>query len=266
MDVTGKIAVVTGGGRGIGRAIALVLAQNGADVAVGDINLEDACGVAAEITETARQSIAVPLDVTSRESVVSMAREVVSRFGRIDILVNNAGVVAAPGWEERKDPNEADWEATYSVNVMGTATVTDVVAGYMKERRYGKIINISSIAGRLGSLTSAPYSASKAAVINLTQFSSLELAPFNINVNAICPGLLWTPMWRRIGTRWGFDSEKWKGASVREVFDGTIKERVPLGREQTPEDVGNLTAFLASDFACNITGQTINLSGGSHIN
>ena len=265
MDVTGKVAMVTGGGRGIGRAICLTMAQNGADVVVADINLKDAKAVAAEVVDLGRQSVAECADVTNQESVEHMAEQVIARFGCIDILVNNAGVIAAPGWEQRERSTDEDWDATFEVNVKGMARVTNVVASYMKERRYGKIVNISSIAGRLGTMTSAPYGASKAGVINLTQYSALELAPFNINVNAICPGLLWTPMWERIAVHWSLDQEKYPGHTPREIFDRAVDERIPLGREQTPEDIGYAVAFLASDYARNITGQTLNLSGGSHM-
>jgi NAD(P)-dependent dehydrogenase (short-subunit alcohol dehydrogenase family) len=206
------------------------------------------------------------LDVTDQESVERMAEQAVERFGRIDILVNNAGTIGAPGWEERERANESDWDVIYAVNVKGMARVIDVVAGYMKERRYGKIVNIASIAGRLGSLTNIAYGTSKAGAINLTQSTALELAQFNINVNAICPGLLWTPMWDRITSHLSLDREKWEGLSQREIFDRMVKERIPLGREQAPEDVGHLAAFLASDYAKNITGQAINVSGGSHMN
>ena len=136
----------------------------------------------------------------------------------------------------------------------------------MRERRYGKIVNIASVAGRIGSTTSAPYSISKAGVISYTQAIGLEEAKHNINVNAICPGLLWTPLWRRIAVRHGAHRDEDKGLTDREVFDKYVKERTPLGREQTPEDIGNAVAFLASDAAQNITAQALNVSGGSHIN
>ena len=266
MDVADKIALVTGGGRGIGRAISTVLAQNGADIVVADINLDDALSVAAEVSEMGRQSIAQHADVTVRESIDVLVDAAIQRFGRIDILVNNAGIVAAPGWEERERPSEDDWDLIYAVNVKGVAGVTESVAPHMKRRRYGKIVNIASIAGRIGSRTSAPYSASKASVINLTQNFALELAEFNINVNSVCPGLLWTPMWHRIATRYGTIPGDRQGLPPREVFDRHVKQVIPRGREQTPEDVGHAVAFLASDYAKNITGQALNVSGGSHMN
>jgi len=266
MDVTDKIALVTGGGRGIGQGIATVLARNGADVAVADINLDDALSVAAEISDMGRQSMAQRVDVTVQESVDSTVEAVLKRFGRIDILVNNAGIIGAPGWEERETPSEEDWDSIYAVNVKGMAKATGAVAPHMKERRYGKIVNIASVAGRLGSTTSAAYAASKASVINMTQTWAVELAGFNINVNSICPGLLWTPMWMRIATHFGTLPGDHTGQSPRDVFDQHVERRIPLKREQTPEDIGNAVTFLASDYAQNITGQALNVSGGSNMN
>jgi len=266
MDVTGKKAIVTGGGRGIGRAISLELARNGADIAIGDINLEDAVKVAEEIEDINQIGIASFLDVTSSDSVDNMVGKVLKRFGRIDILINNAGIIAAPGWEDREESTDDDWDLIYEVNVKGMAKVTQRVAKSMKQQLYGKIINISSIAGRIGNLTHIPYGASKASVINFTQSMALTLAPFDINVNAICPGMLWTPMWQRIAERSSTISDISRGLSPREVFDKAVKQRIPLGREQTPEDVAYVSVFLASDLAKNITGQTVNVSGGSHMN
>jgi NAD(P)-dependent dehydrogenase (short-subunit alcohol dehydrogenase family) len=266
MDVTDKIALVTGGGRGIGRGIATVLARNGADVAVTDLNLDDALSVAAEVSKMGRESMAQRVDVTVQESVESMVEAVLGRFGRIDILVNNAGIVAAPGWEERARWSEEDWDLVYAVNVRGVARVTEAVAPHMTARRYGKIVNIASGAGRQGQADGGPYSASKASVINMTQTWAAELAEYNVNVNSICPGLLWTPMWQRIATRLGIIGEDERGLPPREVFDQQVATRVPLKREQTPEDIGSATAFLASDYAKNITGQALNLNGGIHMN
>ena len=266
MNVSGKVAVVTGGGRGIGRGIVLVLARNGADVVAADINVEDAQSVAQEVADSGSQSMAVWLDVTDQQSVDRMAQEVIARFGRIDILVNNAGIIAASGWERRERPSEEDWDQVYEVNVKGVARVTEAVARSMKERRYGKIVNISSIAGRVASPLHPPYGASKAGVISLTQASARELAPFNVNVNAICPGLIWTPIWERIASHEVLHDKNVEGLNTREVFDLNVRDRTLLGREQTPEDIGNLAAFLASDYAENITGQAINVSGGSHFN
>jgi NAD(P)-dependent dehydrogenase (short-subunit alcohol dehydrogenase family) len=135
----------------------------------------------------------------------------------------------------------------------------------MRRRQYGKIINIASVAGRQGGTDNPPYNVSKAGVISLTQAYALELASDNINVNAICPGLLWTPMWERIAKRRIRMDESMGGLSPRRAFNRIVSERIPLGREQTPEDIGNLAVFLASDLSENITGQAINVNGGSRL-
>ena len=266
MDLTDRVAIVTGAGRGIGRGIATVMARCGATVAVADMNLDDASSVAVELADMGRESVALEADVTVQEEVDALAASVIDRFGRIDALVNNAGIIAAPGWEDREQPSEEDWDMLYEVNVKGVARVTEAVLPQMRERRFGKIVNIASVAGRVGSTTSAPYSISKAGVISYTQAIAIEEAKHDINVNAVCPGLLWTPLWRRIAVRHGVHRDEDKGMTAREVFDKYVKERTPLGREQTPEDIGNAVAFLASDAAKNITGQALNVSGGSHIN
>ncbi len=262
MDVTDRIAVVTGGGRGIGRGIVLALAKHGADIVVADLIVDNAKNVAAEVESMGRRSFAGVLDVVDQASVDNMVQEAIDRFGRIDILVNNAGVIAAPGWEDRDWPNEEDWDLLYAVNVKGVARVTGAVSPHMKERRYGKVINLSSTSGRRGEPGFHPYCASKAAVISLTQAAAMELAPFNVNVNAICPGLLWTPMFERIVDRKRKWNENTEGLSPRDLFDMQVKRETPLGREQTPEDIAYLATFLASDYAKNITGQSINVDGG----
>ena len=145
------------------------------------------------------------------------------------------------------------------------STQPSAVAPHMKERNYGKIVNIASIAGRQGSPRNPPYNVSKTGVISLTQGQALELAAFNINVNAICPGLLWTPMWERMTARQAMTPNP-EEKSQRELFEEHVQNTIPMRKEQTPEDIGNLAAFLASDFAHNITGQSINVSGGLFMN
>ncbi|MDP6081801.1 MAG: SDR family NAD(P)-dependent oxidoreductase, partial [Arenicellales bacterium] len=157
MDVTGKIAIVTGGGRGIGRGIVLALAGNGADVVVADIVEDDAKDLAGEIEAMGRRALACVVDVTDQASVDRMVDGTIDRFGRIDILVNNAGIIAAPGWEQRETSSEEDWDRIYDVNVKGMARATNAVAARMRENRYGKIINISSVAGRQGNPFNTPY-------------------------------------------------------------------------------------------------------------
>ncbi len=268
MDLNDKVAIVTGSGRGIGRAIAEEMARYGASVVVSDLDGDAVARTAAEIRadfpHVAVDSSA--LDVTDDDSVANMTAQVIDRFGRIDILVNNAGIIGAPGWENREQPAEIDWDRIYEVNVKGIARVSDCVAESMKTKRYGKIVNIASVAGRQGSMRNPPYNASKSGVISLTQAYALGLAPFNINVNAICPGLLWTPMWERIATRTINLNDSMEGMTPREAFEQFVAQSIPLGREQTPRDIGRLAVFLASDLAMNITGQAINVNGGSGMN
>ena len=178
MNVTDKIAIVTGGGRGIGRAISHVLAKNGADVVVADINEGDAQAVSQELGALGRRSQAVAVDVTDQCSVDELAAQTLDEFGRIDIVVNNAGTIGAPGWEERLRPNDDDWDHIHEVNVKGIAKVTETVAEHMKSRQYGKIVNIASVAGRVGTRTNFAYGASKAAAINLTRCYAVEFAPY----------------------------------------------------------------------------------------
>ena len=265
MDVTDQIAIVTGGGRGIGRAIAHVLASNGADVVVADINEGDAQAVCGEINEHGGRSIAVAVDVTDSDSTENLAAQTLGEFGRIDILVNNAGTIGSPGWEGRDRPNDDDWDHIHNVNVHGIARVTDAVVEHMKSRRYGKIVNIASVAGRTGTRTNFAYGASKAAAINLTRCYAADLAPHSIHVNCGCPGLVGTKMWERIASRrigQGIDDEM----TTRESFDQFVASNTPLGREQTPEEIANAVVFLASDAASGITGQALNVDGGYAMN
>jgi NAD(P)-dependent dehydrogenase (short-subunit alcohol dehydrogenase family) len=267
MDITGKIALITGSGQGIGKGIATAFANHGARVVTADRNLRNAMEVESSLNEIVQNSMAIKVDVTNQSSVNSMIQQVIQKFGRIDILVNNAGIIAAPGWEEREHPNEEDWEMVYEVNLRGVARVMEAVAPLMKNKRYGKIINISSGAGRRGSThPNPPYNASKAAVISMTQSLAMELASFNINVNAICPGPLWTPMADLISYRRGNLQGLLKTMTPRQIFDKYVNENVPLGRPPMPDDIGNMAAFLASDYSMNITGQTINVNGGSLMN
>ena len=266
MDVTDRIAVVTGAGRGIGRGIALVLAQNGADVAVADIELENAESVAEEVNALGRKSKGLFLDVTNQQSSEKLVEDVLTEFGRIDILVNNAGIIAAHGWEARRRDDDDDWDRIYEVNVRGIARMSDLVSGLMKEEGYGKIVNIASTAARQGGAGMGAYCSSKAAVVSITQSFALELAPYNINVNTVCPGLLWTPMWERIANRRASLLDNPENKSPRQLFDDYVEQSTPLKREQTPEDIGNAVAFFCSDVSKNITGQALNVCGGSYMN
>ena len=262
MELNGKIAIVTGGGNGIGRGISLELASRGANIVLGEIVVDAAEQVAQEIEAAGRDAIAVETDVTDQASTDSLFDAAIERFGTIDILVNNAGVGGAPGWWERGVSSEEDWDAAFDVNVFGIVHCTKSVEGHMRSQRSGKIVNIASVAGRIGAGGIAHYSASKAAAINVSQAYAIRLAPSNINVNAVCPGLLWTDLWEKLAVRRKVMRPNERELSGREVFLSRIAETTPMNREQTPEDIAKVTAFLVSERARNITGQAINVTGG----
>jgi len=263
MRLENKVAVVTGGGLGIGRGIVLCLAREGADVVVPDINLEGANKVAGEVQGLGRKSLAVKTDVTKRQEVEDMVKKTLDTLGRIDILVNNAGLMVNRLGMPFLNNEEEDWDITFAVNVKSVFLVCKAVVPHMIERRYGKIINLSSVAGRFASQTSPPYSVAKAGVITFTQILAKDLAKYNINVNAICPGFLWTSFWERLSPIIAKQNPAYAGMSPRQVFEDRVKTLVPLQREQTPEDIGNAVSFLVSEEARNITGQALHVDGGT---
>lgn len=264
IDLTGRVAIVTGGGNGIGRGIAVRLASAGADIYVADIDLEAANSVSKELSEFGHRAEAGLVDVTDQSSTDAMVIDAISKLGQVDILVNNAGVGGAPGWTERAAGSTEDWIKVFEVNVLGIVHASKSVSDHMIERGTGKIVNIASGAGRRGSPGFAHYSSSKASAINVTQAFAYQLASHKINVNSVCPGVLWTSLWHDISDRRlriiG-DSE----TSGREYFEQRLSG-IPLGREQTPEDIGNAVAFLSSDRAGSITGQALNVDGGAMMN
>jgi len=257
-----RTAVVTGAATGIGRAIALKLAGQGANIVVADLVPETDEDAVGGVRSLGVEALPCEMDVTDPQSVAGMVRRAREHFGAIDILVNNAGIVGAPGWYDETGSREEDWVACYNVNLKGVVIVTDAIAHFMKEARFGKIINISSLAGREGRPSLAHYSATKAAVISYTQSLAKTMAGFNVNVNAICPGLLWGAMWQQVGSRYARTTPEWEGLPAREVFERMVAQRIPMGRGQTQDDIGELAAFLASEDARNITGQAINVDGG----
>ena len=263
-DLREKVAIVTGGASGIGTGICKALSGQGATVMVADLNEGRAQSVAYELPG---DSDALALDVTKRESVQHVVEVTLEKFGQVDILVNDAGVIGAMGWWERAEGNDEDWQTTFDVNVRGLVMMSEAVTPHMKERRYGKQINIASIAARRGG-EEPYYCVSKAAVANWTQSQAARLASFSVNVNAICPGLLWTPMFSRLAQHRTKHAwvEKYRGLKDRQLFDQMVDDMIPMKREQTPEDIGKMAAFLASDDAKNITGQAVNVDGGIYMN
>lgn len=258
----GRVALVTGGGRGIGRGIVLALAREGADVAIADLDLESAEATAKEVETLGRRSLVAPADVTDADSVRAAVGQTLRELGGVDALVNNAGV--APD-RLGLEATEADFDRCYAVNLKGIWHVTTALLPHFRERGGGRVVNIASIAGRKGVDVLAPYAASKAAAISLTQSLAAALGRENVNVNAVCPGLLWTPMWEKLESMFRRDDAP-EVVSERAAFDAYIQANCPLGREQTPEDIGAAVAFLVSDDARNITGQALNVDGGISMN
>lgn len=268
----GKIAIVTGAGQGIGRGIAHRFAQEGAHVVVAEYNRTNAEAVAAESTKFGTEAMAYPVDIGDIAQIEQMVKDVVKRFGRIDVLVNNAGV-SMPG--PLFDLTAETWDPVMRVNLRGLFFCLQLVAKQMvaqipdevkqagrAERSYGKIVNFSSIAGRSGRPYDAVYSATKWGVISLTQSAASYLAPYNINVNAVCPGLVPTPMWDNIDRIQGVQRQ---GLQPGEWMRRTI-ESIPLKRAATPADIAAAVSFLCSEDADYITGQALNVDGGVEMN
>ena len=273
-QLDGRSALVTGGGRGIGRGISLVLASRGAEVCVSDLDVESAEQVAAEINEGGGNAVASGGNVTDIDSITDVANTAIDAFGKLDICVPNAGVIGGKDFNSRRDYISEDWDMTWQVNVRGVVNTADAVAEHMKERRYGKIVIIASHGGRAprgvpdagrGS-AQGPYMVSKAAAIQWTHWLAMSLGQYNINVNAVCPGRLWTPMWQAIAENHKELNPDLAHMTPREIFEMQIKGTMPLGREQTPEDIGKAVAFFASDDASEITGQALNVNGGGIMN
>ena len=261
MRLTGKVAMVTGGGTGIGRAIVLAMAREGADILVPDIQLANAEAVVGEVRALGRTAVAQQVDVTKESQIQTVIREGIRACGQIDILVNNAGVNPGLGLPFTRQV-EADWDKVFDVNVKSVFFTCKAIAPHFMERRAGKIVNIASIAGPLSSTTMPSYSVSKMGIITFTKIVAKELAPYNVNVNAICPGLLYTDMWKKIGEVIRETNPAYADLTPRQMFEKRVEEWIPMKREQTPEDIGHAAVFLASEEARNITGQALMVDGG----
>ncbi len=262
MRLQGKVAVVTGGGSGIGRGIVLCMAKEGADVAIPDIQDGNAQAVVKEVLALGRKAVGFRCDVTKSGDVQAAVDRAKKELGKIDVLVNNAGMASAPGMPFTNN-SEEDWDKTYAVNLKSVFLMSKAVAPYFIERKAGRIINIASIAGPLAALTMPPYSVAKGGVITFTRVIAKELAPHGITVNAICPGVLWTAFWENLAKYIADTNPAFKGMTPRQVFDKRVGDIIPMKREQTPEDIGWAAVFLASEEARNITGQALNVDGGS---
>jgi meso-butanediol dehydrogenase / (S,S)-butanediol dehydrogenase / diacetyl reductase len=261
MRLAGKVAIVTGGGSGIGRGIVLAMAREGADVAIPDIQIMNAEKVADEVKALGRKAVPMRTDVTSSADARSMVDRTRDVFGRIDVLVNNAGMAAPPGLPFTNN-TEDDWDRTFAVNTKSVFLTCKAITPYFIERRAGRIINIASIAGPLAAPTMPPYSVAKQGVITFTRIVAKELAPHGITVNAICPGVLWTDFWQKLAQHIASTNPAFAGMSARQVFDKRVTDIIPMKCEQQPEDIGWAAVFLASDEARYITGQALNVDGG----
>ena len=257
-DLTGKTALVTGGGSGIGKGIAVILAGQNASVAVSDIDKGRAAEVAGEIDGKVS---ALQLDVTDADAVQRCVDRVVSDWGALDILINNAGVGSAPNRIGGAD-REEDWDVTFAINVKGTVHCCDAAIPHMRERRYGKIVNIASMAGHVGRRSTGAYAASKAAVLRYSKGLAATLAPDNINVNVICPGAVWTRFQEEGALVRQRQDPSLAGQQPEHIFEDQYDSVIPLGRVQTAEDIGKVAAFLASEDARNVTGQCVHVDGG----
>ena len=244
MSLEGKVALVTGAGRGIGRAIAEELANRGADVVLADRMVENAQSSAQEIAAlTGRQTLAVEVDVSSMESAKAMVEQVLERFGKVDILVNNAGVTR-DNLIMRMD--EAEWDAVIDINLKGVWNCSKAVIRAMMKQRYGRIVNISSVSGLAGQAGQTNYSASKAGVIGFTKALAREVASRQITVNAVAPGFVPTAL----------------TVDLPEDLKEAMMKITPLGRMGKPEEIAFAVAFFASDEAAYITGQVLSVDGG----
>ena len=246
MKLTGKVALVTGAAQGIGKAVALLLARHGADIVVSDINLEKAEETAKEIESIGQKAMAIKVNVASLNDVERMVEAVLKKFGKIDILINNAGIT--------RDKlilrmTEEDWDIVLNVNLKGTFNCTKAVVRHMAKQRSGKIVSIASVVGEMGNAGQVNYAASKAGVIGLTKTIAREFAKRGINVNAIAPGYIETPM--------------------TEVLSDKVKEElkrlIPMERLGKPEDVAEAVLFLVSEESNYITGQVLNVNGGIYM-
>lgn len=247
MDLANKVAIVTGGSRGIGKEIALELARNGANIAITYVsNDQKAKEVVDEILSLGVKAIAIKADVSKEEEVQDMIKKVEEEFNSVDILVNNAGITKDNLLIRMK---EEEWDQVMNVNLKGTFLCTKAVSRMMMKKRYGKIINITSVVGIIGNIGQGNYSASKAGVIGFTKSMARELASRGIRVNAVAPGFIETDM---------------TDVLKEDIKDAMLKS-IPLGIFGKPKDIADAVVFLASSKSDYITGQVINVNGGMNM-
>ncbi len=279
MKLEGRVAIVSAAGRGIGKGIALGLAAEGATVVVNSYSADTTAATVAAIEAAGGKAVCMPGDITQPDMILKTVAETLEKFGQIDILVNNVGAgsksnEAVP--EGPLGPVAATWNMLYKQNLLPTVLMTEAVVPHMKERTSGKIVHISSIAGRtpmsdrmLKFFVPPGYGAMKAALISYTQTMAELLGPHNINVNSVCPGIVYTDAWKGNAERAVNSLPEFKGREAREWFEGIARgdyphifDRTPMRREQTVEDIANAVVFLCAEDSMNITGQSLMVDGG----
>jgi len=254
MELAGQVAIVTGAGRGIGRATALELAGMGADIVVAELDKAGAEETAGEVQGLGRKALVLVTDVSRRADLAAMAARSRQQFERIDILINNAGIYRAAA---TLDVTEEHWDAIMAINAKAVFFATQAVLPTMIAQKRGVIVSLASMAGKIGSKTNLPYNASKAAVISMTKSLALAHAADGIRANCVCPGFVETDMWTTVAREQG----PLLGLSPEE-FTRQRTAMVPLGRMETPEDVARVIGFLASPRSAYMTGQALSVDGG----
>ena len=247
-----KVAIVTGGAKGIGKGIALKFAEEGCNVVVNARHIEGAQKVAREIKALGRNSLAIAADVSKSEEVEEMVKRIIKEFGKIDILVNNAGGVS--GDARIEETTEEDWDRVIDINLKGQFLCCKAVVPYMRKNKYGRIINVSSMGAIHPPAPIVHYHAAKGGVLGLTTNLAFELAPFNITVNAILPGPITTEFFTEMLKKMSKEEDK--------AFFKMLENKVPMHRMGTPEEIAGVALFLASDLSSYVTGEAINAGGG----
>ena len=279
MKLDGKVSLISACGRGIGKEVALTLAREGSNVVINSYSDENTQALAKELEALGVKVVAVAGDITKSAVILQMVGAAIDTFGQIDIVVNNVGGGAAADIDDTDNPLaevEALWDGTYAMSLKAPVLMCEAVMPHLIEKRSGKIINMSSLAGRAGMPhvdlvpLSASYHSSKAGLIRYTQVLADQVGRHNINVNAICPGIIYTDGWREISQAMVENHPSFKGEDPREWFIGVGEGRyadqglpqTAMRREQTTGDIAEAVLFLASEAAANITGQTLNVDGG----
>lgn len=263
-DYTSQNIIVTGSAKGIGREIAMAYAAAGANVVIADISDEAGANAVNEIRGMGGKASFLPVDIRDEQSVKSLVEEALKLCGTIHVLVNNAGVVGKIKGDPLTGMDRQDWDTSYEINLRGVFYCCRAIYDSFLNQGHGKILNIASVAGKTGAPEIAEYSAMKAGVINFTQTLARELGPENINVNCICPGFVYTPLYEKAAPIYKskYPQMFQSAGNGKEVVDEFCRQLCALKRAQTPEDIASAALFLTSDEASNITGQALNVCGG----